>query len=333
MATQWYRKGVDGLWRSPGRDPIDGNFTLGVTKPDATNTGCLPGTVFTDVTSDLTITTNDTTFENRRFIGGKVYVKAKRVTFRNCLFLGQQTAGVITDPLVRCHWDVVKDVLFDRCTFGSSAQVGYPDAGILGWNFTAKRCDISRVSDGVRNINPETEYNLGGITVEGCYIHDLMYVTPSSDGADNQTHNDCIQIVGGSDIVLRGNNLSAYVDRSLGKAAQPGIPLLNATDPSGQPVTGDPYAWMTAIAITPDHGDVSAVIDQNWMSGGQFVLNIAKKAHGLVAPGVTVTNNRFAKDNRLGNYDFLVANAVQPLVTHSGNVFPDGSSVPMRNGG
>lgn len=329
---QFYRfNGTE--WRSPGRPSLGDTFVLGTTKPDATNTGYESGTTFTTISNDLTITANGTIYENVQFMGGKVYVQAKNVTFRNCWFRGQQIANTITDPLVRCHWDSVQNLLFDRCTFGSASQVGWPDAGILGWNFTVNRCDISRVSDGIRNINSDTEANLGNITVQGSYIHDLMYVTPSSDGPDNQTHNDCIQLVGGSNIQIKGNALHAYVDRSLGKAGQAGIPLLNATDPSGQPVTGDPYAWMTALGITPDHGAVSGVIEQNWFYGGQFTLNIAQKAHGLVAPGVTVTANRFGKDNRLGAYDFLVSNAIQPLVTASGNTFPDGSSVPMRNGG
>ncbi len=310
------------------------NFVLGVTKPDATNTGYAPGTTFTTVSADLTITTDNTTYTNTMFMGGKVYVRAKNVTFRNCWFRGQQIANAITDPFVRCHWNTAQGTLFDHCTFGSPGQVGWSDAGILGWNFTANRCDISRCSDGIRNVNSDTASNIGQITVTGCYIHDLMYISPSADGPDNQSHNDAIQLVGGSQILIRGNTLRGYVDPLLGQAATPGMPLLNSTDGTGYPVTGSPYAWMTGLIITPDNAAISDVTaDQNWVEGGRFSVNIATKAYGLTGTGVTVTNNRFGQDTRIGGFDFIVGNAAQPNVHASGNTFPGGGSVPISNGG
>jgi hypothetical protein len=327
---------ISGSLACPGRSvaPSPPPFVYGTTKPTATNTGYAPGTTFTEITSDLTITTPGTAYTNTMFRGGKVQVKAAGVTFTNCWFRGQQAAGVTTDPFVRAHWNAAIGTVFSRCTFGEAGQVGYPDCGVLGWSLTVDRCDISRCVDGVRNVNSDTASNVGDITVKGTYIHDLIYQVPSTDGADNQSHNDCIQLVGGDNISILGNTLHAYVDPYVGSSATPGVPLLSATDVSGEAVTGSPYAWMTPLIITPNQAVGAISIDQNWLEGGQFAANIATKNAALwTGAAVSLTSNRFGRDTRIGKYDLVIGNAVQTYITRSGNTFPDGTLVPVTNGG
>lgn len=326
----------DGYWWSGAtRGASCDGFVLGTTKPDATNTGYAPGTTFTQVTSDITYTTDGQVIEDTEFIGGKVYVKASGVTFRNCWFRGQQDSNETTDPFVRCHWDASVNTTFERCTFGSADQVGWPDCGILGHNFTATRCDISRSQDGIRNVNSDTAADCGDITVHGCYIHDLLYVSPYSAQSDNQSHNDVVQLVGGDNIEIKGCTLRAYVDPDLGAASTTGVPLLSDTDSSGLAVTGDHDAWMTAFIVTPNQAMGAATVDQCWLEGGQFTVNIAIKnaTYWSASSSITLTDNRFGKDTRIGQNDLNVSNDIQSYVTSTGNTFPDSSSVPMSNGG
>src|SRR5262249_4062889 len=61
-------------------------------RPDATNTGVRPGTRLVVVTGDQTITTSDQVITGMDY-HGFVTVRARNVTFRDCVFRGRATSS------------------------------------------------------------------------------------------------------------------------------------------------------------------------------------------------------------------------------------------------
>lgn len=132
-----------------------------------------------------------------------------------------------------------------------SAAVGFS-------NYTLLRVDIHDVIDGPR---------LGtNTTIQDSYVHRLVRAEGS--------HNDAVQITGGSDILIRHNRLEAYDDTT--------ADLFNA-----------------AIMIGSSSAPVANVlIEDNYLDGGNYTVNFHPD---LTATGIVGRNNVFGPHFRYGS--------------------------------
>ena len=230
---------------------------LGSYEPSASTTGHSGS--LTLLSGNQTITTAGTTIENRD-ITGKVIVQAANVTIRNCRIRGAGAESSNT-ALVFASSGSVSNLLIEDCTLVPDTPSVWWN-GINGHDFTARRCNIYHTVDGCglfNNSNPGGPIN---VTIEGCYIHDLSYITPDPNHTgDNQTHNDGIQLQGGSGAIIRWNSINAYYSATVGTQPTP------KTGTVGNPG----YDQGGALACLMFNNDVGATTEvniyENWLRG------------------------------------------------------------------
>ena len=139
--------------------------------------------------------------------------------------------------------------------FGSS------QAGIYGHDFMAQRLNIhDEGSDGI-----VASGNNGNVF--DCYIHNL--------GTLLGAHADGVQISGGTNWLIRGNNFD--LPEEFGH-------LSNA-----------------ALQIESHFGLTSNVtIDGNWLNGGNYTIFSRDDGYGHTPTGIRITNNYFGREYRYG---------------------------------
>jgi hypothetical protein len=148
--------------------------------------------------------------------------------------------------------------------------------GVGGSGYTLRRADVHNSGDGVR---------AGSNTViEFSWIHHLSR-TPDS-------HNDAIQSVVGTNIVIRGNNLQAYNEAT--------DDFMNA-----------------AVFFGPDRGPIEDVsIYGNHLDGGNYTLQ-------LNGESIEVKSNEFTRNHRYGPIRIT-----SDSVVIESNYYVDGTPVP-----
>ena len=255
------------------------DFVLGVTKPGPTNTGVLPGSALTTVSGDITVTTPNTTLENLD-IHGRIFARALNLTIRNCRIRGLGTpAGA---NLVECLRSDTSTLLVD-CTLAPDTPALSWGNGVFGGDWTALRCDVGHVVDGFGALSMTGDpAGPTGVKLLGCYFHDFAYFSPDpahqgqpGAGNDNATHNDGIQIHGGSGTIVRG----CYFDMTESP--------YSAVSTGGHPSGG---LYGAGITLTPNQGPVTAtLIESNWLDHG------SSGVHGIgpYPIAATIRNNRF----------------------------------------
>lgn len=257
---------------SPLPEPvIESGFTLGVTKPDASNTGVPVGTTFTQtITTDITYSTPQTITA----VDFACFVTLTApVTFINCRFRGRNV-GFVKYALVTAEAGGAIGSSFYRCTFSPDYPRWWLN-GIRGQGFTVNRCDVSAVVDGFYIRYP------AACTITGNYLHDFYFSDQSDDQATSNppywTHNDGVSFyVPSASIghVVRGNNFYWY----------PGIndPKFdrNAVLSTGVPGSSYPHTmvstktnrplWGCSVTNVSDFGPwpTGVVVTENWFEGG-----------------------------------------------------------------
>lgn len=207
-------------------------------------------------TGNLVITEPGTVIDGWE-IRGYVDIKADNVTIRNSVIEGGPRASAHR-PLVASWWGH-RNLLVEDSTLVAANPSVHTD-GLSGAHFTARRLDISRVVDPIKVIGPN-------VLIEDCWLHDTFHSTNDPTQRDGVTHDDGIQIEGGSNIVVRGNVISD--------------------------------AHNAAIMITQNHSATSdLLIEDNVLSGGACQVNITEKPRGTALTGVTIRDNTF----RPGSY-------------------------------
>lgn len=300
--------------------PAD-TFTLGVTKPDASNVGYAAGTVLTTVATDQIFATNGQVIENKRFTA-KVTVRGKNITFRNCWFNGSNAQSF----LVYAGDLNVENLLIERCTFHPSSYARTLD-GMRGHNFTLLRCDLSGTTDTVGIFRATTGGALN-VKLHGNWMHGLGFWSPDPGHPspnDNKTHNDLIQIHhGGDGIHVFGNRLDGFIDKSIGQGNSPSV---DTTDANGNPVhvSGNSLypsdVCMSVVMASPAStaaGLRDFIFDKNWVDGGVVMINWPR-ADGV---NVQITNNRWGRKTYYGDSYTILAKEAQPM-TVTGNTYED----------
>lgn len=272
---------------------------------------------------NVTYSTDNQVVEGKDF-QGHVFVHANGVTFRNCRFRGPTSnIGFVTFGLLSAESGYT-GITVDRSTFDPDIPKWWL-VGIRGAGFTVTRSDFSRVVDGVSLFG-------GTATVAANYIHDLSFFNNSQDQQADPyhpywTHNDGVQIEGGSGHQIVGNSFQAYA------AIDAGTP---------ETLLDNGYAkrnWPVGITVSPYKANTSQnLIDRNWFEGGAagFQMNQLNYTANTNAFG-TVSNNRFGMDQ----WDFGGGSRYQiryklgwTLNGLSTNYFdPDAASVPSTKRG
>jgi hypothetical protein len=188
---------------------------------------------------------------------------------------------VIRNSRIRCTdyyplWVESGSLLIEDSEIAASG--GVATSGIAFANYTARRVNVHGAADGMKADS--------NVTVEASWIHDLWL--------GNGDHADGVQSTGGANVTFRCNVID-IVDHSQGHGGEPNSCFQVGTE------------WAP---------DSNFIIDQNWLSGGGWVINM-----GGGAPGNQITNNRFTRD-----YGYGPISVVDDAPTHvliNGNVWDD----------
>lgn len=325
-------------------------FILGKTKPDASNTGLQvekidPNAMKIEegikiagkdgkIKYEVTHAIDGAFYENIRFTCA-VIVTAKNVTYKNCWFNPKSSYASGGVGMVRTTGPDIQNITFQNCLFKPSDKPSSVEDGasncIFGHNFILERCDLSGAIDGIGLYSGDGSRTTpaSNVKILGCYIHDLTYFfePPGTGHADNQTHNDCIQIhYGAANFEMYGTTAEAYIDKSAGNANEPPIWGSNGKLMGGCSVF--PYrSWMAVFMATPAStkaGVKNFKIDSNWIGGGVVYINW----HRSDADGLYITNNRWMGGNTKARILILQDEAEKPTTVIQGNYYENNPEKP-----
>jgi len=213
----------------------------------------------------ITISTPGAVVENLD-VTGTVTITADNVTLRNFRVNGNgATYGI------NANAGATGVVIEDGEVYNVSGDCVY------GAGYTARRLNVHHAGgDGLKH--------QGDGVIEYCWVHDL--------GTSPGAHADGVQIMSGSNILIRGN----YFDMPINK---------DGTDSN------------SAVFIRTAFGPIDAVtVDGNWMNGGNYTV-YSVGYNGVIPTNTRITNNRFGRDYRYGLYD------LEGTVVVTGNVWDD----------
>jgi hypothetical protein len=312
-------------------------FVLGSSRPHAGNTGHDPALVTALIRGTHRYRTPNTTVSNTRFEGW-VVVEAENVHFVNCEFVGPQSRARARYPgwsgLVDCR---SSGTLFTLCTMKPTFP-SYWMNGINGSGFTAERCDISQSCDGVSA--------KGDVILRGCYVHDLSFwdglTQQDGNGTDHASdkrfpgwsHNDCVQVYGGSGNRVEGCNLRGYFSTEVGT---PGTAMTTGNadgSNAGRKFPRRNYAH--CLFTSPINGAIDITINRNWFEGGEIGWQASAAGMGFdTGNSFVLTGNRFGLDTEPGYtgnptdvYGCIDYTPALGDFTLSGNTFDSLPSVP-----
>ncbi|MFJ6076884.1 hypothetical protein ACIQC0_01105 [Pseudarthrobacter sp. NPDC092419] len=254
----------------------------GTYQPSAENTGVPAGTALVPYNTsgaDLVITRDGTVLDGLE-IYGDIKVRAANVTIKNSrLHGGRHIPGSNTGIIDANNAAVANLVVHDNTIIPDKPS--YYRDGIVGHDYAALRNHIQRTNDGLGIFNRPGGPAAANVRAEANYIHSLTYWSYDPAHSDG-THNDGIQVQGGENIRLAGNNVVA--NAVLGEGSGP--------NPRGD------HAGIGIMLQQNVAKLANVVVENNWVDDGQTSINIA---HGKYA-NITVT----VRSNYLGRnqYDF-----------------------------
>ena len=255
-------------------------------KPGAGNTGVPAGTVLTRHDGDLTIT-KDGTVIDALDVYGLINVRASNVTIRRTRVHGRDP-GTTSSSLIAAYGDH-RNLLIEDSTLHGDVRSLYLD-GLKGRNFTARRLDISGVVDTIQTFGDN-------VTVVDSWLHDNNHFTEDPTHADNQSHDDNIQVQGGTSILIQHNTMDG--------------------------------AHNAAIMVTQDYSLTSNLrVIGNWIGGGACSMNVAESNKGAIS-------SILVQDNVFGASHISRCAVIAPVTstpTMRDNVYADGTTVTVRKG-
>ncbi|MCZ7525046.1 MAG: right-handed parallel beta-helix repeat-containing protein [Acidimicrobiia bacterium] len=223
----------------------------------------------------LTISTPGAVIENVD-VNGAITVHAPNVTIRNfrASNIVQEGAGGM--------------VLEDGEVHGFN-DPGFGGDGIVWADFTARRVDVHHVHDGFKAH--------GDVLIESTWVHDLNARRGPGAGAGGYSHNDCVQVSSGSNIVLRNSRFERCG--------------LNA-----------------AVFIDADQGPIDNVlVENNFIDGGGFTLYSIRSRS---APWFGVPTNVVIRNNTFGNDHLFDYATISGNVVWEGNVDTAGRPISAQ---
>lgn len=252
-------------------------------KPGASTTGVPDGTALTRHDGDLVITTPGARYDALD-VRGFVVVRAPDVTITRSLVRGgRQTGnrGLVTVDDSRARGFTIED---------STLRPDHPSVwydGIKGSGFTARRVDVSGTVDNIKVYGDD-------VLVEGSWLHDSSWFASDPNQGGGPTHNDGVQVLGGSRITIRGNTVDGATNGGL--------------------------------QVTQDHSPVRGMsVTGNWVDDGTCSVKIHHKGQGA-GPEVAVQDNRFGTRQTLRGCAVLAT--LRTDLEASGNVW-DETGLPV----
>jgi hypothetical protein len=122
-------------------------------------------------------------------IYGFVQVRAANVTIRNCRVRGLGGGTTNTGLILATH-SAVQNLVVQDCTLVPDTPSYWLD-GIMGHDYTARRCRVYNAVDGFGAFNTANPGGPINVYLYSNYVHDLSYFSPDPNHpSDNQTHND-----------------------------------------------------------------------------------------------------------------------------------------------
>lgn len=302
----------------------------------AQNCGVLTGVTRTTL-GVTTITAPDQTFTNIDFTG-RVSVQAARAKFYNCMFRGTAAAPASATNLVSCTNANVVDAYFQDCTFDPQTAGRHWRIGIEGHDFVLNRCHL------IGSVDHVNVYKSGvgigyqtNVQMLQTLFDEMGWWTASTGGVvhstDTETHNDCVQHMGGGGTLMRGCAFYGRFKRQYGhwQVSNPSGPEPFTTVALNSLADGGPWQNIprrnhtgTAIPTQPDGNDSTGAYNWdddaclmignevgytfdlrvygNWFYGGNFAIN----GGGNENPGAGVNLGEFYRnkfDRTQGNQD------------------------------
>ena len=278
-------------------------------------------------------------------IRGRVLISAtaSNTTFNRCRIRGYQisgTGGESSNALLLATPNGSTNTVLNQCTLIPDYPAQDWDA-VLGHDVKLYRCLLAHYADGWGMYNTGNPGGPVNNTMDSCFVGYAAFFSPAqSSNASDSTHNDGIQILGGTNIRIVNNTILGYI------SMPDGIATRYSTDPFGYvgqggltvaPTTGGdngtgyngnvPYnqyypsgCGNSGIQFNQTQGTLANVlVDNNWFAGGIACLNVAV----TFGANSYITNNKFARDMYLGpTYAILGSGGA----TVSGNVHEDDGS-------
>lgn len=238
--------------------------------PGASSTGVPAGLRLTH-SGSLTITVDGTVVDGLN-VTGEITVNADNVIIRNSLI---QSATRLSPIMVMAG---STGVLIEHVEVDNLNSRGIGVNFKPGSSGTVRFANIHSGEDGIR-------ISSSNVTIEYCYVHDL-FRTPEG-------HHDSIQIRAGDNIVIRHNNLQAYVRQTKDP--------MNASLQIGSLATKDRIS--------------NLLVESNLMNGGNFTINGGKDG----VESAIYRGNRFGRDFRYG----VRGNMTKTSLWDASNVWDD----------
>lgn len=255
-------------------------YTTTPTKPSATNTGIPPTTVLTQLGSsgtDLIITADNTVIDGKD-IYGDIKIRARNVTIRNSRLRGGRYIPASNTGIVDCNSVLCFNATITNCEIIPDQPSYYRD-GIVGHEYTATYNEVAFTNDGFGIFNKPGGVPEANVTVMYNYVHDLTYWDNDPAHSDG-THNDCVQVQGGRNILIAWNTLvctGVIPAGHGGDSTKPGCPA--------------PHGHGAAIVLQNNTSTplVNCVVEDNWLDDGNATVTI----HDVNA---TVRRNKFGRN-------------------------------------
>jgi hypothetical protein len=265
--------------RPSGQGPREGGPLAspppGSTSPGPDETGVPPKKKLRVHRGDLIIRTPGQVVDGLE-VHGKVSVEAPNVTIRNTRVIvptGSETAGISNNKGNGPGMLISNvEVLAENAAPGVN--------GVVGHDFTLEGSEIHHVTDQVHITG-------SNVIVRDNWFHDNYHFASDPFQGGGASHDDSIQIIGGSNITIANNRFTG--------------------------------AYNAGVQITQSIADVSGVtIRDNLLGGGGCTVNIAETGRGPIR-GMVIRDNRFLSDQRIDGCAIIRPSSTK--VTHSGNVW------------
>ncbi|MET1016049.1 MAG: right-handed parallel beta-helix repeat-containing protein [Leifsonia flava] len=252
--------------------------------PGAKNTGVPAGTKLTVHDGDITVTAPGTVIDSLD-VRGSIVVKAANVTIKNSIIRGRAGSGPLVNNLLHNPNLVIQDSeLF--------AAMDRRVSGIMGSHFTATRLNIHHVTDGIHLTD-------GEVTLKDSWLHDNLHLDKDPAWNGTPTHDDGIQVQGGSNITIDHNTLTG--------------------------------AHNAALMVTQDRARVTNLSwTRNYADNGGCTINIAQGSLGPVT-GMKITDNTFGRNTSIANCA-IIAPTTTKIDTQRNYWADDMSPVAVRKG-
>lgn len=210
-------------------------------------------------------------------VRGTIFVAVSDVTIRNFT-----ARNVEIDPNAR-------NVLLERGRIDGLGDSNNMTDGVAFGSYTARALDISHQLDGFKA--------MGDVVIEDCWVHDLNGQRGSDAGSGGYSHNDAVQVSGGSNITIRRNRFE-----------RPGL--------------------NSAVFIDADQDPISDVtVEDNFLDGGTFTLYVIRSRtaprNGMPSD-VVIRNNVFGHDSLFGPA------TIGPGVVFTANTDEDGHAIQAK---